>query len=334
MDPIGVVTNPHSRKNRRDPRRLDRLRRIVGDHGVVVQTRSVDELPTTLARMLGQGVTHFVADGGDGALHWMWNELRSLVDEVPPVTPTNGGTIDFVAKKVALHGNAESIVEAATTLARERGPLDVVPIDSLEITGERSDGAAFKKVAFALAAGGVGQRFFDKYYAEPDPGTGTIVKVVAQTVGSHALGALPVPVPERWLRYGREVFRPTAARVTIDGVALPHTEHRAIHAGAFDVNLGGIFRVFPLARAPGRLHFMAGPVTAWDAIRNLPNMFRGREIDSPRITERAGDEMVIEALGPEDLAPVMDGELYVGLRRLVVRRGPVVRIGRVHARRR
>ena len=44
MAGIGVVLNPRSRRNLRDPRAASRLARTLGDHGVVRMARSRDDL--------------------------------------------------------------------------------------------------------------------------------------------------------------------------------------------------------------------------------------------------------------------------------------------------
>ena len=51
--------------------------------------------------------------------------------QLPPLLPTNGGTIDFVARKVGIAGHAESIVAALIReLDRDRMP-ELVELDSL-----------------------------------------------------------------------------------------------------------------------------------------------------------------------------------------------------------
>ena len=44
MGGIGVVVNPRSRQNQRDPRAAYRLARTLGDHGVVRTAQSRDDL--------------------------------------------------------------------------------------------------------------------------------------------------------------------------------------------------------------------------------------------------------------------------------------------------
>lgn len=321
MPRIAVVLNPHSRKNRgRD--RTARLREIVGAQGEVCVTRATEELTPLLGRILDPALACLVSDGGDGALHWALNAALPIVEErrttLPIVLPTNGGTIDFVARKAGVRGRAETLI-ARLIRAAERGPLPTVDLDSMEIRGTHVGGTPFRRIGFASAIGGIGQRFFDQYYQDPEPGAGTIVKVVAATVGSLAVRGA----------HAREMFRPQRARVRIDGREVRATEHGAIHAGAFDVDLGGVFRVFPLAREPGALHFQAGAIGPLEIVANIPNLVRGAAIVSRALEDVRGEVMEVEAIGDEPLRPVIDGEIYEGLRRLEVRRGPTIRVAKV-----
>ena len=343
MSAIAVISNPNSRKNRRAaPGRSARLRGIVGRFGRVEETATLAELRPALCALWDAGAEYFVSDGGDGALHWLLNELSSLHGSgelagraLPPALPTNGGTIDFVARKAGIRGAAEGILGALTRTVASGGKPEVVVLDSLDLSGavRDPDGSErpFRRIGFALAAGGVGQRFFDKYYQDRDPGAAAILRVVVRALASWTADKLRLPAPPALLAYGREIFRPTPARVTIDGRELDEREFGAIHAGAFDVSLGGVFRVFPLARAPGRIQFQAGGIVPAEMIRALPDLYRGRMIRSRSLTDVIGSEMHIEPLDGEALCPVIDGELFPGLSWLHVKSGPPVRIARVVA---
>jgi hypothetical protein len=333
---LGVVLNPRARKNRSvSPGRYERIERIVGPWGEVVRTESLAEVRPTVERLLPR-VTHFVSDGGDGALHWLLNEVRAVAGgdasaaDWPAFVPTNGGTIDFVAHKAGVRGRGEAILRALAGAAAAGRPPAEVALDTLRLSGEHGDGTPFDRLGFALAAGGVGQRFFDKYYDDPEPSPLTIVRVIGRTVGDFVLeraGRLPNGRPS----YASHLFRPTAARVVIDGEELPTRRQAALHAGAFDVNLGGVVRLFPHARQPGVLHLQAGEISPVRIIASLPALARGGAIRAPQLRDTAGACMHIEALEGELLSPVVDGERFQGLARLEVSPGPAVRIARVSA---
>ncbi|HEY8430764.1 MAG TPA: hypothetical protein VIL20_20435 [Sandaracinaceae bacterium] len=330
---LGVVLNPLARKNRASAEHLARIERVVGPWGEVVQTDSLAALRPAVER-LAPKVTHFVSDGGDGALHWLLNEVRAVLGpdsgRWPAFVPTNGGTIDFVAHKAGVRGRSEAILRALAGAAAAKRPPAEVRLDSMHVTGVHEDGRPFDRIGFALAAGGVGLRFFDKYYEDPSPSPMTIVRVIARTVSDFALEKLG-KAPNGRPSYAAHLFRPTRARVVIDGEELPYRTHGGIHAAAFDVNLGGVLRVFPFAREPGVLHFQAGDIRPVEMIANLPALVVGGAVRAPGLRDCAGTRMEVEAEGGESLALVIDGERFEALRRIEVRPGPPIRVAHVRA---
>jgi hypothetical protein len=327
---LGVVVNPRARKNR--GKRGDRgaeLRRIVGPWGEVHEAGSVDDLAGIVQRLYPRA-SHLVSDGGDGALHWLINEMRSRVTDPerwPTFVPTNGGTIDFVARKAGMRGRADAILRALTAAAEADRPPPEACLDTLELDGETVDGAAFHRVGFALAAGGIGNRFFDKYYEHHNPGPATIARVIARAIGDYAASSV-VPGRSNRPTYAAHLFTPTHARVVIDGEEVPTRTHRALHAGAFDVNLGGVLRIFPRAREPGVLHFQAGDISPANIIAHLPALVAGRAIRGGHLRDINGRAMIIE-VEDEPLSPIIDGERFVGIVRLAVHAGPRIRIAQV-----
>src|SRR5690349_6829153 len=117
MQRITVIFNPNSRKNRKRPAAFtDQLRDIVGDFGEVHVTRDLSELRPVLESALERGTDYLVSDGGDGSIHWAANEAWSILQkghglpELPKLVPTNGGTIDFLARKAGITGDARKIL--------------------------------------------------------------------------------------------------------------------------------------------------------------------------------------------------------------------------------
>lgn len=330
---IAVVLNPNSRKNRRDGVREEPLRRAVGSWGEVFVTRDPSELDAVLREVLDDELACLVSVGGDGALHWALNAARPIARErgiaLPVVLPTNGGTIDFVARRAGVRGRAETLLPKVVARLDAGVPLETVTVDSLDLELESDVGERTPKLGFALAAAGIGQRFFDEYYRAADPGPGTIVSVIGRTVASLAGGVLPGSAGARAGAMAGRMFAPFAARVTIDGEEVPAEKHGAIHAGAFGINLGNVLRVFPLADEEGAMHVQAGEATGPQIVANLHNLARGGRILAPGLRDDRGSEMVVEATSDESMRPVIDGELYDGVRRLAVRLGQPVRVARV-----
>jgi diacylglycerol kinase family enzyme len=347
---IGVITNPNSRKNRNRPNRAERLQRIVGSMGEVHQTASIESIKPVLREFLRKRARYWVADGGDGALHWMVRlgmevlqeeEFADQVVRLPVTLPTKGGTIDFVANNVGIEGDAEGILATLRT-GLERGlRIEETEVDSMVIDGvQLVDGVEipFRSYGFAAAVGGIGQRFYTKYYADPDPNPRTIVKVVANAVASAPIALSPLArLPLGKLStYAREVFAPTPCKVTLDGMILPASEFTGVHIASMSINLGNVLRFFGQADTPGLMNAIVGAPSAWGIIRNLPRMTRGRAMRGNDILDRPCREMIVSAHSGADaelLAPVIDGEYYRDVKRIQFRVGPRVRIPKVVAQR-
>lgn len=343
---IGVITNPNSRKNKRRPDRAARLQSIVGTLGEVHTTESVDSIKPILREFLRKRARYWVADGGDGALHWMLRSGMEVLEEdefagntmtLPVTLPTKGGTIDFVANNVGIDGNAESLL-ARLRSAIERGHhIEEVEVDSMRIEGievdEHGVDQPFVTYGFASAAGGVGQRFFSKYYDDADPNPRTIVKILANTIMSMPVALSPLRalpgVPDNLRNYAREFFEPTPAKITLDGMVLEGTDFTGIHVASMSINLGNVLRFFSKAESDGLMHAIVGSPTPLSLLWNLPKMVAGRELRARNLVDRACRELTMEAIGDELLEPIIDGEWYKSVRKMTFRLGPRVRIPKV-----
>jgi diacylglycerol kinase family enzyme len=344
---IGVITNPNSRKNKGRPDRARRLQSIVGNLGEVHATDSIDSIKPVLRDFLRKRAQYWVADGGDGALHWMLRlgmevlqeeEFADQATTLPLTMPTNGGTIDFIANNVGIRGDAEGLLAAMRARIEAGARFAETEVDSMVIDGVEAtpDGdRPFRTYGFAVAAGGVGQRFFAKYYEDEDPNPRTIVKVVANTVLSLPVLKSPLgrlAALEGFTRYARDLFSPTKARISVDGMVLPGNEFTGVHVASMSINLGGVLKFFGKADQPGLMNAIVGTPSPWGIVANIPRMSRGDELRGRNLLDRPCRQMTVSAVGDELLEPVIDGEYYKNLRSLSFRIGPRVRIPKVVAR--
>jgi diacylglycerol kinase family enzyme len=325
---LGVIVNPLARKNRaarHDP--AADLRRIVGPWGEVHETTSVEDLRGVIKELCPR-VSHLVSDGGDGSLNWLINETEQCVSDPerwPTFVPSNGGSVNAVARKARVRGRPQAILRALATAAETDQPPPEVLLDTLALDGETADGAKFHRLCFGLAAGGVGNRFYDKYYDNHTHGRADVVRVIARSFRDYITNKV---VHSSKPNYATSLFAPTQARVVIDGEEVPTRTHRLLHAGAIDLHIGGGFRLFPKAEKPGALHFQAGNLRPSLIVARFPGALRSGRLRGAELWDVNGQEMIIEA-EEEPLSPIIDGERFIGIVRLVARAGPLVRIAQV-----
>jgi len=344
---IGVITNPNSKKNLRKPDRARVLQSIVGDLGQVVQTPSPEAIKPVLRDFLRRRARFWVSDGGDGALHWMLRMGLEVLEEdefrghsLPLAMPTNGGSIDFVAHNVGLRGTAESLLAGLRTALESGQQIEEVEVDSMLCEGIRLDDegreVSFRTLGFAAAAGGIGQRFFEKLFEAGNHTSKTIVSIVVKTVTSYPVAMSPlshVPgMPGVLRQFAKDMFRPTMARITLDGEALSRVDCTGIHVASMSIDLGGVFKFFNKADVPGQLHAIVGSPSPLCIIGNIPRAYLGKNMVGRDIYDGPCREMTMEAASDELLGPVIDGEYYPNVRSLTFKVGPRVRIPKVVGR--
>jgi hypothetical protein len=252
--------------------------------------------------------------------------------------PTNGGTIDYVARRAGVRGSAEMILKRLVETYKRGGALQEAAVPSLVFTGiqEMPDGRRVKleKVGFAAAIAGIGTNFFEKYYQARIPGPKTIVEVVSKAAVSLLVDEIPIvrtSVPQEWLAYGREIMAGLPARVIADGKVLPMEVYTQLAVGAFKINLGGVMKMFPRA-GKGFMHVSCGDPDHWDTMANLPRMVSGRQLNSTALHDGPSRELIVEATTDRLLRPNIDGEFFDNVRTLTVRPGPRFKVPRIDAK--
>ena len=345
---IGLIINPNSRKNRNRRGRVARFEKVLGKRGRVIETPSVDAIIPALKTFAAEGRRYWIADGGDGALHWMINEAirffgPTRAAEAAVYMPTGGGSVDFVAKYLQLDGDPHALVgRLAEQVAEGRVP-PTRDVPSLLLQGRQvvygDEPTDFRRYGFGNALAGYGANFYGPLYrGEGKHGPVEIARHIASAFGAAALrSALVGPLarlkPAALRRAEDDYLRPLRADVRIDDAALRGEDGRPIHAhtalncSSLPLNLADIMRVFPQAGG-ARMHVHAGDVSAAEMARVFPGLMTGRSVnhllsnafDGPaaslEITCRDGDEMT----------PVIDGELFYRITSLRVTMGPVFRM--------
>ncbi len=344
---IGIITNPKSRRNRARMARIERLHRYAGDDALVRATGDLSEVRGVVEEFIDQDCRYWVADGGDGTLHWLMNEGREVLEgrglwdgasPFPfPLVPTNGGTIDFVARRVGIRGRSDAVIRRLVDGVRDGAGFDLVEVPTLEVLGHRAGDLpgvnAFRRIGFATAIGGVGQKFFEKYYESPNPNAWTIIEIAFKSGAGHLASFLPFKGArwlEDWKEHGRHLLSGTRAEVIADGRALPYEVYQGLHVGAVSIDFGTM-KLFPFAGEPGKLHLVAGAMAPAECSWKWIWLVAGKPVPGGTWHEFAGETLEVRARDGEVLDPVIDGESFVGLDWLCVRPGPSIQVPRIKA---
>jgi diacylglycerol kinase family enzyme len=310
MGGIGIVNNPRSRRNRRQPALSRRLRERLGDDGEVVDASTPDELEDAVARFRGARVDVLGVNGGDGTGHYVLSAFaRAYGDEpLPPVLLLRGGAMNTVAHGHGIRGGPERILQEVLQRRRHGFPLRTVARDLLRVS---ADGGP-ARYGFIFGTGAI-VTFLEQYYATSRPSPATAAWLVVRTVCSAFVHG----------RLARSLARRERLRIVSDGDDWPDGSYLTVAASTTpDIGFG--FRAFNrCAEQPGSFHAVGVTGTIGQIALAMPRLRRGAPWRRSVAQDEVARELVIEGDRPRF---TIDGDLYPAERTVVVETGPPVEI--------
>lgn len=301
-----VVVNRHARKPARDAKLIAQLREVLGDRGEVTAPADLDALRDDALRARQQGVDAVAVVGGDGTAYRVATAvlLHAWSDAPPGALPAlallGGGTMNTIAKGLGLRPGAPPRVLRDLLAGRfrvvERAPL---------IVDEAHAGWLFGI--------GITPRFIEAYEGGGTPSPTRAALTLGRAVVSVATGG---PFADRF-------FERIPATLTAEGQPSQEGGWLILMAGAAP-SVGLDFRPFPADLPPDHFGVFGTRSTPPQLACDLITIRRHRLVtrDSAWVTHTR--ELLIEAESP--LLLQLDGDLWPGGTRCVVRSGPVLRM--------
>ncbi len=112
MAGIGIISNPHSKLNKKNPERHNYLSYIAGKEGFVAVTKSLEDLEKVTSDFKESDVKIIAINGGDGTIaHTLTAIIRTWKGSpLPKIALLRGGTINVLAQNLGIHGSPEEIL--------------------------------------------------------------------------------------------------------------------------------------------------------------------------------------------------------------------------------
>jgi diacylglycerol kinase (ATP) len=315
MSGIGVVFNPRSRRNLRDPSAATRLARTLGDHGVVREARSRDELHRIAEDFARLGIDILGISGGDGTNHVTITGFLDVYGAraLPQLAFLRGGTMNTVANSVGISkGKPEGLLGHVIRAYAERAsrPLANVERHVMKIGDARESHYGF------LFGTGVVAGFLAEYYANGEPSPLVAAKTLLRAVGSTLVGGEMI----------QRMARPFLGSATLeDGTTWPEREYLAVAAGTID-QIGLNFRPFRrYAERDGTFHALGIHCSPMAFVRDLPRIWRSEPMRDGRTYEATVARMTVRAKDG-NLRYMIDGDLHEKRGAVEVSVGPKVKI--------
>ncbi|MFT4570531.1 MAG: diacylglycerol kinase (ATP) [Hyphomicrobiaceae bacterium] len=302
---VGVIVNPHASGNRRCPDRAEKLRGIVGSHGVVRETKDLSDLDGALEEFRDSEIEVLALCGGDGSISHGLSRALSIwgPQQLPRVVVLRAGTINNISRSVGGPVRAEKGLEAMLAgLAAGREPT-ICRRAMIQVNGERS--------GFIIGAGLI-THFLELYYEGARPGPFRAAFLLVVLGCSYLIGGKRI----------HSVVPTVAGRVENDDQVLPQRGFTLILASTVE-SIGLGVRPFYLAgRKPGFFHVLAGDPTAGQLLLRLWHFWRGFPPRLDPLYDGPARRLKVSFETPQRYT--IDGELFGPDDELVLETGPTI----------
>ena len=177
MAGIGIIANPHSKLNKRNPRRQHLLSYIAGEKGRLEVTNNLDELRKVAQDFRRRAIKIVAINGGDGTISRTITAFIDAYQEepLPKIALLGGGTMNMLADNLGFNGSPEEnlfrLIEQHSLLEEE----NVFPLNTIKIGSDYG----------FLFADGTSARFLSEFYKNKTGAVGS-----AGLVAKAALSAL------------------------------------------------------------------------------------------------------------------------------------------------
>ena len=290
---IGLITNPRSRVNLRDPGRARRLSYLVGSHGNAEATQSIDDLYRVCEEFKKERIDVLGISGGDGTLHHTLTAMiRTYGEEpLPPVAILRGGTMNTIARSFGIFGETPQLTFELVDRHR-RGLLDTIPWFEREIL-QVGDAYGF------IFGNGIIYNFLHEYYATGAPSPSTAAQLILRATGSTMVRG---PLSKR-------IYKRFHARVVADGDRWACEDFITVAAAVVEqIGLG--FKPFYRVHEDQSAFAVLGIHTdAVGFVAELPSIMAGKPMRRDKVIDQAAHHVVFEA--DEPLEYIIDGDTYV-----------------------
>ena len=112
MAGIGIIANPHSKLNKRNPEKTQLLSYIAGQAGVFRITNCLDELSKVAIEFHNRAIEILAINGGDGTVSRTITAFIRVYQgkPLPKLVLLNGGTMNMLADNLQVSGKPEEIL--------------------------------------------------------------------------------------------------------------------------------------------------------------------------------------------------------------------------------
>jgi diacylglycerol kinase family enzyme len=306
---IGLITNPRSRVNKRDPSKARKLGYLIGSHGTAEATKSLDDLYRVCDEFKKERIDVLGISGGDGTLHHTLTAMIRTYGEqpLPSVAILRGGTMNTIANSFGIRGETPKLLFELVDTHR-RGLTGELPTFDREVL-QIGDKYGF------IFGNGIIYNFLHEYYATGNPSPSSAAKLIVSAAASSMVRG----------NLSQRIYRRFRARVVVDGDPWAQEDFITVAAAVVEqIGLG--FRPFYRCNEkPASFAVLGIHTTAAGFVAELGQILAGKPMRRDKVIDAVAREVVFTPLEEDKLEYIVDGDTYVCDGALTLKTGPRLR---------
>jgi len=181
MEKIGIIINPHAKKNQKIKLNRVELYKKIGSHHVDIRvTDSLDDIYRVAEDFKKKKISYLGISGGDGTLHHIISRFLYIYksEDIPPIVLLKDGTMNTISRTIHLKGKGTQILSKLLKTLNDKKDIKVLKRDTIKIDD---------KYCFLFGLG-LAPNFLAKYYEGGDTGPGKAIKVLGKAVLGSMIG--------------------------------------------------------------------------------------------------------------------------------------------------
>lgn len=314
MAGIGIVTNPHSRRNRRFPERMRRLGYILGQDDHYQLTNRIEDIHDVAREFKEHEVEILALNGGDGTNHVTLSTFIEVYGDhpLPKIAFLRGGTMNTISDSLGIKGTPQQLLANLVDKYYTGQHYQSTCCNMLKVTDGDHSHYGF------IFGNGIVSNFLELYYQTPHPTPTHAASLLTRAIVGLPFGGHLV----------KEIIRPFRSKITITNnnevVDYGEDNYTAIIAATVpQIGLG--FRPFIRSNdRPDTFHLLALQGSSLRTILQLPRIRTGQYIDESVAKSHISTTTRLEAREP--IVYTIDGEMRTATSSIELSTGPRIEV--------
>lgn len=306
MSGIGVILNPYSRSNRKNPERVEELGFIVGDKGSCYATHSIEDVKKLAKEFMAREIEILGLAGGDGTYQKTLTALVHVYGKtpLPKIALLGGGTMNNVVSCLGIKGTPETILSRLIYKYHQGQPFQETGLPLLKV----NDHYGF------LFGNGLLYRFLVDFNKVEAPTQWSAAHMLMTAITQAVLQT----------KRGKALCERLDAEVKVDGRPWPFKNYTTIFAGTVKTLGLGFHALYRAQSEANKFQICAFSLPPRQVVSSFPILMMGRKVPSENWLDDLASHVQIRYREPQGF--MLDGELYSPIPHVDLSLGPVLKI--------